>query len=259
MSELGIGSKPQWTKGKKFMKLSDNKIRTYSSNIPTLPLLSLVDLHQFMTKVEKLVQTVPTDDPRLAPSAEDLDNTTVENLLHQNTWTKATREVVEAATAVVIGAKLREMSALYFLHYLSTAGSLREVIEAEDGAGQEWKVRGGAQNISKSLVDRLGEDNVLLAEPVIVIDQSRKDLVTVVTGTNKTFTCQHVICAAPVHCAAAISYKPKPPVTRIALSDRMPVGHIFKFVVTYKTAFWRDAGFLRRGRQQWRSLISGRL
>ncbi|XP_071814119.1 probable flavin-containing monoamine oxidase A [Apostichopus japonicus] len=243
MGQLGIDSTPQWTQGKKLMKLGDNKRRTFSSSIPTLPFLSLLDLHFFMRKVEKLVQTVPRDDPRLAPSAEDLDNITVENLVCQNTWTTATKEVIETAAAIISGARLREMSALYFLHYISMAGSLREVIESEDGAGQEWKVRGGAQNISIALVDIIGKENVLLEEPVTLIDQSRKDFITVVTGTDKTFTCQNIICAAPVHCAAAISYKPKPPLTRIALSERMPVGHIFKFVVTYKTAFWREAGY----------------
>lgn len=53
----------------------------------------------------------------------------------------ATKEVIETAAAIISGARLREMSALYFLHYISMAGSLREVIESEDGAGQEWKVR----------------------------------------------------------------------------------------------------------------------
>lgn len=243
MAQLGIHTKPQWTTGKKLMQLGDNKIRSYSSNIPSLPLLSLLELHFLITKMEKMVKGVPREDPRLAYQAEELDNITLENLVCQHTWTKATRDAIEAATTVITGAKMRELSALHFLHYGSMAGSIRELIEAEDGAGQEWKVRGGSQNISLALVEQIGKENVLLQEPVTLIDQSQPDFITLKTATGKYFQCKHVVCASPVHCAAAITYKPKPPLTRIALANRMPVGHVFKFIVTYKTSFWRDAGY----------------
>ncbi len=51
MDELGITKYPQYTAGRKVLHLSDGKIRTYTTSIPTLPLLSLIDLHRFMSAV----------------------------------------------------------------------------------------------------------------------------------------------------------------------------------------------------------------
>lgn len=51
VEELGIEVKAQYSTGIKVMQLSDNKVRTYKTDIPSLHPLALIDLHLFMSKV----------------------------------------------------------------------------------------------------------------------------------------------------------------------------------------------------------------
>ena len=53
LSELGLEWYDQDVEGTKVMQLghSSNTVSTYQSDIPSLPLHALIDLHLFMTKV----------------------------------------------------------------------------------------------------------------------------------------------------------------------------------------------------------------
>lgn len=51
IEELGLQIYPQFTDGKKFQKLGGDEVKTYFSDIPPLPLISLIDLDLFMKKV----------------------------------------------------------------------------------------------------------------------------------------------------------------------------------------------------------------
>ncbi len=54
--------------------------------------------------------------------------------------------------------------------------------------------------------DALGEENVLIGEPVTEIDQSDEDIVRVTTATGKEFKCRYIINAAPLHCSGEFLY-----------------------------------------------------
>ncbi len=47
--------------------------------------------------------------------------------------------------------------------------------------------------------DAIGEENVLIGEPVTQIDQSDEDIVRVATATGKEFKCRYIINATPLH------------------------------------------------------------
>jgi hypothetical protein len=51
LKDLDMETCDQYTTGKKVFQLSDNKVRTYTGDIPSLPWYALIDLHLFMTKV----------------------------------------------------------------------------------------------------------------------------------------------------------------------------------------------------------------
>ena len=59
--------------------------------------------------------------------------------------------------------------------------------------------------ICEKLRDIVGKKNVLIGEPVTEIDQSDEDAVRVTTATGKTFKCQYVINASPLHCSGKLS------------------------------------------------------
>ncbi|KAJ8286535.1 hypothetical protein GJAV_G00040290 [Gymnothorax javanicus] len=134
-----------------------------------------------------------------------------------------------------------QMSFLYFLVYAAAAGGLLPLLGTETGSAQEFKVKGGTQQLSERLAELVGRENILLGSAVTAIEQ-RGDVVHVKTATE-CFTCKAVIVTCPPHLAAKICYSPALPTERDRLTQSMPVGHLIKFIITYPTAFWREKGF----------------
>ncbi|PIK56469.1 putative flavin-containing monoamine oxidase A [Apostichopus japonicus] len=174
LEELGIETYKQWLDGKKLMQIGGHRIKSHNSNLPPLPLLSLLDLGRALHKIENMVKQVPRDDPRLSKRANEWDNMTLEALRDQVSYTHATRDTFDIAIAMISGIRPREISALHFLHYSSMAGSFENLFEADNGGAQEWKVKGGLQQVSELLTDKIGKENVILSEPVKIIDQTEE-------------------------------------------------------------------------------------
>jgi len=51
IKELDLLVYPQYTSGTKLLQIATSKVSRYASEIPSLPLLALVDLHLFIRKV----------------------------------------------------------------------------------------------------------------------------------------------------------------------------------------------------------------
>ena len=59
LNELNLSTFEQFTTGSKLMQLGDSEcVVKYITEIPALPLLSLIDLHLFMRKVANALLTV---------------------------------------------------------------------------------------------------------------------------------------------------------------------------------------------------------
>ncbi|XP_072168208.1 probable flavin-containing monoamine oxidase A [Diadema setosum] len=244
LQELGVEHYPQVNEGTKLLRAGkDFGITEHRDAIPSLPLLSLLDVNRFMSNMDSIAREVPSDEPWKAPIAEEYDGMTMEQLVESWTWTSVARETIQTGFQVVNGGKMREQSALSYIFYISSAGSNRNLVENTKGTAQELRIKGGAQGLSDQLVERLSIENILLSEPVVAIDQGQPDRVRVHTLSGKKLCCRCVIVAAPPHCAASIQYLPDPPCRRLRLLRHMNPGHLFKFVATYKKAFWREKGY----------------
>ncbi len=57
--------------------MADGRVRTYRSTIPSLPILPLLDLHFFVSRLERMSADFTADRPDLAPDAQALDSMTV--------------------------------------------------------------------------------------------------------------------------------------------------------------------------------------
>ena len=55
-----------------------------------------------------------------------------------------------------------QVSTLFFLSYANSAGGVMKLLLVEDGAAQEFRVKGGTQNISEKLADIIGRENIKL-------------------------------------------------------------------------------------------------
>ncbi|XP_076614835.1 putative flavin-containing monoamine oxidase A [Chaetodon auriga] len=243
IKELGLETYPQFSIGKKVLHIGrpGAKVRTYRSSIPALSIAALMDFTQFLWKIDRLCATVCVQDPSRTPNAAELDSMTLHSYIEKHAWTAELKEEMGLCSRSVFGMEPSQMSFLFFLMYAAAAGGLLPLLESTPGSAQESKIKGGTQQLSECLAERVGWRNVQLGSAVTAIWQDA-EWARVTTATN-TFLCRAVIVTCPPHLAAKIHYQPALPSQREFLTQNMPVGHMIKFIITYQTAFWREKGF----------------
>nr|XP_054600115.1 probable flavin-containing monoamine oxidase A [Nothobranchius furzeri]XP_054600116.1 probable flavin-containing monoamine oxidase A [Nothobranchius furzeri] len=243
IKELGLEVYSQFNTGKKVLHVGGPtaRVRTYTSSIPALSPLVLLDLTLLLWKIDTLSGTVCVHDPLKTPNAVELDSMTLHSYIEQHAWTAELKEQIGVCSRSVFGMEPSQMSFLFFLMYSAAAGGLLALLESTPGCAQEFKIKGGTQQLSKCLAERVGWKNVRLGSAVTTIWQDAEW--ARVTTNNDTFLCRAVIVTCPPHLAAKIQYQPPLPSMREFLTQNMPVGHMMKFIITYQTAFWKEKGF----------------
>ncbi|KAM6975907.1 putative flavin-containing monoamine oxidase A [Tautogolabrus adspersus] len=243
IKELGLETYPQYNTGKKVHHMGgpDGKVRTNSTSIPLLSPLMILDFAQLLWKIDRLCAGVCVEDPSRTPNAAELDSMTLHSYVEQHAWTEELKEELGMCSRSVFGIEPAQMSFLFFLMYAAASGGLLPLLETTPGSAQELKIKGGTQQLSEHLAERLGWKNVQLGSAVKAIWQDA-EWARVMTATN-TFMCRAVIVTCPPHLAAKIQYQPALPSQREFLTQNMPMGHMIKFIITYQTAFWREKGF----------------
>ncbi|XP_062410643.1 probable flavin-containing monoamine oxidase A [Sardina pilchardus] len=243
IEELGLEVYPQYTKGKKVHHMGGPKARinTYTSSTPSYSPLTVLDFLQFLWKLDRLSKSVDVEEPWRTPDAVRLDAMTLSTYMEQHLWTTELKEELALCSRAVFGMEPCQMSLLFFLMYSAAAGGFLQLLETTPGAAQEFRVKGGTQQLSECLAERIGTERVRLNSPVTAIWQG-DDGVEVKTPTE-SFSCRVVIVTCPPHMAAQLEYQPALPMERQQLSRHMPVGYLNKFIITYPTAFWKDKGF----------------
>jgi monoamine oxidase len=236
--ELGLSTFPTYCDGKKVLELL-GKCSSYGGTIPSMPLVSLLDMQLVLMRLGKLCDKVPLDRPYDAPRAIEWDTMTVKDWKRRTIHTRGVSELFDAAVNVVFGAEAGELSLLHFLFYLHSSGGLMPLIETHGGA-QENRVVGGAQRVSLRMAELLGE-RLVLGAPVGRIVQS-DDGVTLFSD-GREVRARYAILAVPPALAARIDYAPALPADRDQLTQRMPMGTTAKCIALYDRAFWRDEGF----------------
>jgi monoamine oxidase len=133
----------------------------------------------------------------------------------------------------------REISYLYFLHYLQSGGGFTRLAEVRNGAQQDRFVA-GAMALAEGLARPLRE-RVCLGFPVRRVEQLTSGGVRV-SGEGGEVVARRAILALAPAMMRAIAFEPGLPEARRALVDEMPMGRIIKVVLFYDRPFWRDAG-----------------
>ncbi|XP_020486249.2 probable flavin-containing monoamine oxidase A isoform X1 [Labrus bergylta] len=242
IKELGLETYLQYNTGKKVHHMGgpNARVRIYSTSIPLLSPLVILDFAQLLWKINRLCATVCVEDPSRTPNAAELDSMTLHSYVEQHAWTAELKEELGMCSRSVFGIEPAQMSFLFFLMYAAASGGLLPLLESTPGSAQELKIKGGTQQLSEHLAERLGWKNVQLGSTVKAIWQDA-EWARVMTAIN-TFMCRAVIVTCPPHLAAKIQYQPALPSQREFLTQNMPVGHMIKFIITYQTAFWREKG-----------------
>ncbi|CAG0879875.1 unnamed protein product [Cyprideis torosa] len=233
----------------------EGRINRYSTQWPTgfwWNVLGKWDLWSCIKKLDQMCSQVDLEAPWNSPFAAEWDKITLEEWLLRNCWTRFARGFVRANCQTSVTADPWQCSLLWFLHYHAAGGGMYRIWNGENGA-QERKIKGGTQQISERLVQKIGQgkesdeeslaDRVLLSTPVLSIDQ-RNSRVTVVSKDGRKFECDYVVVAVPLPMANRIVFEPNLPHDRVQLIQRAAMGCCIKSNLYYEKPFWREKGFM---------------
>jgi monoamine oxidase len=220
--------------------------RTYSDTGPlgTAPPDPLAgDVAAVVEELDLMASQIDVNAPWNASQAADWDKQTLQTWLDSNALTPNTRALAGAALQAVFGAEPREVSLLYTLYYIASAGNesnpgnFERLINTRGGAQQD-RFLGGSQLISRRMAHQL--KHVLLGSPVRSIVQSPGGVRVV--SDKLTVHAKRVIVAVPPPLAARIHYDPDLPDGRDQLLQRLPNGTLMKAEAVYSEPFWRKQG-----------------
>jgi monoamine oxidase len=239
VEEFGVETFDAYTPGKNVLVYGDKHL-PYSGDRIALRLWEQIDLKVLINRFEKMSKTINVERPWETPNAVQLDNMTLAEWIRRNSWTKATREIFTMGSETVWGARTAEISALHAFFYAKAGVDLTTLITSAGGA-QDQLIKGGSQTIVDSIHARLG-DSIRIGEPVVGIDQSNDETVTVTTSKT-SYKTRRVIVAVPPPQVLRIKFDPPLPHQRRSLLEHMTMGSYWKYIALYKTPFWRERGF----------------
>jgi monoamine oxidase len=115
-------------------------------------------------------------------------------------------------------------------------GKFMNTIGSGPGEAEEFRVRGGGQEMARLIAKRLGDD-LYLNSPVRQITQRGRKVT--VSSESVTVRAGRVIVATGTAMANFIRFDPILPPARALLQQRMPQGEVWKIWLCYDTAWWR--------------------
>lgn len=240
--DLGITTFKEYVAGKS-VYLSKGLRLEYNGTVPPDPLI-LTDAAKLQVQLDEMSKSVPVDAPWAAAKAAEWDSTSLHDWVARNTANPDTAKLLEVYLQPLLGADARDISLLFMLWYLATAGNETNVGTFERSSGtaggaQDSRIVGGSQTIPLTLARQLG-DIVALSAPVRKITQGTDRVV--VTSDRGEVSAAHVIVAAPPKHVLGIDWEPLLPPRRSQLLQRHFMGALMKCDAVYNTPFWRAKG-----------------
>ena len=238
MDEFGVPEYKQHNDGDAMMVVGGKKHR-YGGTIPwTMSPWAVTNLGLGLLAVDKMCKSIPLEAPWEAKEAAEWDRISLAEWIDKNTMSKPARVMLDMALAGPYTSAASEISVLWMLLQMASAGGPTFVISGKGGS-QDARPVGGMGAIYRPMAAALG-DALHLSQPVRQITQDA-DGVTVHAG-DLTVRARRVIVAIPLAIASSIGYEPMLPVDRAFLHQRMPSGAVFKISVIYDEPFWRADG-----------------
>lgn len=244
---LGIGTFKTYNTGSNIYLRRG--VRTpYASDGPLGPIppdpTGVADVAGALAELDRMAREVPLDAPWKAPKAKEWDSQTLETWKQAHTTTDAGRFLLDVSCQAVFAAEPRDLSLLFVLFYIHSAGNERspgtlERLTNTPSGAQESRFVGGSQLISIKLARKLGH-RVLLDQPVRRISQDRHGVR--VECDRLVVEAERAIVAMAPAMTRHIHYHPALPEQRAQLIQRYPNGSVIKCEAVYPEPFWRREG-----------------
>jgi monoamine oxidase len=235
-SELEIQTEPQHLAGEHLLTLGERR-HTFTGTAPLTAPLAVAETAVAVARVEIRRRLINRDAPWRSRRATRLDSLTLGDWIH-GLRSQTARATFEIVARTVFGAEPSELSLLYFLWYVQAAGGYRAVTEFE-GAAQDSRFVGGAEQVCERLAAELGEV-VVLDAPVRSVAQEQGS--ALVRSDQLEVRARRVVVALAPPLAARIDFDPPLPPLRESLNQRVAMGAYMKVAAVYDRAWWRDKG-----------------
>ena len=203
------------------------------------------DIIKLSQQIDSMAAKIPVDKPWTAANAATYDSQTLE------TWVRANAANADGILAILapfmqalVGAESRDLSLLFVLAYVASAGNAKNVGTFERlfnvrGGAQQSRLVGGSQQVAIRVAHKLGHRVHKHAAVRRIVHHGNH----VVVETDKLHVrAKRVVVAVPPALAARIEYDPLLPPARDQLTQRMPMGALMKVEAVYSTPFWRKSG-----------------
>jgi monoamine oxidase len=238
MDEFGVPSYKQYTDGEAMMVV-DGKQYRYRGTIPlTMNPWAALNLGAVFVELGQMCKSIPLDAPWTAKNAEKWDRISLAEWLNKNLLSKPAFELLETAVAGCYTSAASEVSMLFMLYQMASAGGPSFVLSIKDGS-QDSRPVGGMGAIYRPMTAEIG-DALQLSRPVRSIAQDADGVTVRADGLD--VRARRAVVAVPLAIASQIDYQPMLPVDRSFLHQRMPSGAVFKIAVIYDDPFWRSDG-----------------
>jgi len=236
--EYGASTYPSHARGEGLL-VRDGKLKRFAGTLPPLQPHETAMVALAMSRIERLAASVDTERPWVGEHAWRQDGKTLASALR--TWVPLprTRRFVSAAIGTVMAADPEELSLRGFLAYVRAGGSLESLMAIEGGAQQDL-FAGGADAVARGIAAELGE-RLVLGSVVLSIDHDEGG-VRVRCADGGVHRARMAVVALPPPLAGRIIYDPPMPPDRDQLTQRMPMGSVFKAHALYPEPFWRADG-----------------
>lgn len=238
MDEFGVPSYKQYTDGEA-MIVVDGKQYRYGGTIPlTMNPWATLNLGAVFLELGQMCKSIPLDAPWTAKNAQKWDRISLAEWLNKNLLSKPAFELLETAVAGCYTSAASEVSMLFMLYQMASAGGPSFVLGIKGGS-QDARPVGGMGAVYRPMAAEIG-DALQLSRPVRSIAQDADGVTVRADGLD--VRARRAVVAVPLAIAGQIDYEPMLPVDRSFLHQRMPSGAIFKIAVIYDEPFWRSDG-----------------
>jgi len=238
VQQLGLETIQQSHHGTKVVDIDGDR-STYQGQLPSRSLLGMLRTELGLRRLDAMAERVPLDAPASAHLAVEWDSWSLETFGRDIFRNRDCKKLFDVAVRVLMGAEPAELSLLYFLFCLNSAGGFRKLSRLPGGAPKE-RLLAGVQTLSQRLAEQLGDGAVLLGAPVHAIQQGVEQ-VTVCSDAGEHVG-RYVVVALPPHLAGRLRYEPSLPPLRDQLLQRWAMGATTKVLAFYPEPSWRDHG-----------------
>ena len=128
----------------------------YDGDYSTWNIFAILDYYCQIRKLDNMCNQVPLILPWKAKQAPEWDTITAKEYFDSSCWTSYAKRRMYQVFQDAMAAEPYDMSLLYYLWYLKSAGGVSRIADVEN-AGQERKFKGGSQQISKKIAKILGD------------------------------------------------------------------------------------------------------